>query len=109
MVGIGDIILIAEVEDKGENEKVDLEVKEELMNLMKNKEGSPSGSDYLNVFGSLPKLKCLLPFSNCKNKKKPGKPKKNRHFDVFDDIDYKLYGLYGQQAMKGSQTDEKKK
>ena len=109
MVGIGDIILIAEVEDKGENEKVDFKVKEELMNLMKNKEGSPSGSDYLNVFGSFPKLKCLLPFNNCKNKKKPGKPKKNRHFDVFDDIDYKLYGLYGQQAMKGSQTDEKKK
>ena len=81
---------------------------------MKNKEGSPSGSDYLNIFGSLPKLRCILPFSDCNKKKKPGKPKKNRHFDVFDDIDYKLYGLgidsfYGQQAMQGSKMDEEKK
>ena len=76
---------LAEVEDNDEKEKADLGFEKDLMNSVKNKDSSPTGSDYFNF---LEPLKCFIPFSKCKKQKKPGKPKKNRLFDVFDNLPF---------------------
>ena len=81
---------LAQVEDK--DVKADAEVENDMMNLMKNEKGSAAGSDYLNLFGSIPKLLCNLPWKKCKQHKKPEKPKKNKTFDVIDDYLYNYYG-----------------
>ena len=86
---------LAEVEDNDDatvkNEKADLEVEKDLMQLMKNGESSPVGSDYLNLFGAISNIGCILPFGKCK---KPKKPKKKRNFDVFDNVSDDYYSNY---------------
>ena len=111
----------AEVEDNDDaivkNEKADLEVENDLMKLVKNGESSPVGSDYLNIFGAIKNIGCLLPFGNCKKQKKPEKPKpkegrnknkKTRNFDVLDNVFDDYYGDYF-GFMKGKKGKGKKK
>ena len=90
---------LAEVEDNDEKEKANLGFEKDLMNSLKNKDKSQSGSDYLDIFGS---LKCLIPFSKCKKQKKPGKPKENRLFGALDYVptDWDNYDLSGLDVWK---------
>lgn len=101
----------AEVEDNDDaivkNEKADLEVENDLMKLVKNGESSPVGSDYLNIFGAIKNIGCLLPFGNCNKQKKPEKPKKGRNFDVLDNVFDDYYGDYF-GFMKGKEKKKKK-
>ena len=105
---------IAEVEDDDDSivkkEKADLEVENDLMKLVKNGESSPVGSDYLNIFGAIKNIGCLLPFGNCKKQKqkKPEKPKVGRNFDVLDNVFDDYYGDYF-GFMKGMKEKGKKK
>ena len=105
---------LAEVEDNDDatvnNEKADLEVEKDLMKLMNNGKGSPVGSDYLNLFGAISNIRCILPFGNCKKQKKPASPKKKRNFDVFDKVSDDYYGNYFgfMKGMKGKDIKKKK-